>query len=70
MSYNDPNIAVDASRARLQNALEFVAAMVSDRDDGDAYLSIFIRLENEIITVQQKETAIERAKRLARAKSL
>jgi hypothetical protein len=70
MSYNDPNIAVDVLRARLQNALEFVAAMVSDRDDGDVYLSIFIRLENELATIQQKETAIERAKRLARAKSL
>lgn len=68
MSYNGSNIAGDALRARLENALEFVAAMVADRDDGAAYLPVFTRLEKELDSMKERESAIERAKRLARAK--
>ena len=70
MSYSGPNIAEDALRARLESALEFVATMVADRDDGTAYLPIFVRLENELAAVKEKETAVERATRLARGKGL
>lgn len=44
--------------------------MVADRDDGAAYLPIFVRLENELAALEEKETAIQRAKRLAREKGL
>lgn len=70
MSYNGSNITGAALRARLENALEFVATMVADRDDGAAYLPIFVRLENELAAMEEKETAIQRAKRLAREKGL
>lgn len=68
MSYNGSNIAGDALRARLENALGFVAAMVADRDDGAAYLPVFTRLEKELDSMKERESAIERAKRQARAK--
>ncbi|MEO9969647.1 MAG: hypothetical protein ABJG15_07430 [Hyphomonadaceae bacterium] len=68
MSYNGSNIAKVARRTRLENAQEFVAKMVAERDDGVAYLPIFVRLEKELAAMEAQEAAIQRAKSLARAK--
>lgn len=68
MSYQGSNIYREAHRARVVSALDYVAAMVSDRDDGDVYLPVFLRLEEELTALGDKESAIERAKRMAKAK--
>jgi hypothetical protein len=68
MIYEGSNISRDAHRSRVENALDCVAAMVADRDDGDVYLPVFLRLEEELTALGDKESAIERAKRLAKAR--
>lgn len=48
---------------RLENALEYAAICVAQH--GEAYLPIFERLESELENLRSKETALERARRLA-----
>lgn len=67
MTYDKSTQSVDALRARVENALGYVAAMVAEREDGATYLPIFFRLEKELAALNEKESAIERARRLARS---
>ena len=53
-------------RTRLLAAYEFVAQMVADRPDGAAYLPLFERLEREVAALDARESAVERARRVAR----
>ncbi|WP_139837365.1 hypothetical protein [Roseovarius halotolerans] len=55
--------------SRLAAAHEFVASMVADRPDGAAYLPLFNRLEKELEAVAAQESAIERARRISRARA-
>lgn len=55
--------------SRLAAAHEFVAQMVADRPDGAAYLPLFERLEKELEAVAAQESAIERARRVARERA-
>lgn len=48
---------------RLETALSYAAACVATH--GEAYLPLFERLEAEVEAVRSKETALERARRLA-----
>lgn len=52
--------------AELNDAIAYVAEMITGRPDGDTYLPIFERLEEEIKAHAAKESTIERAKRIAR----
>ena len=67
MAYEPSSQSVDTLRARVENALGYVAAMVAEREDGATYLPIFFRLEKELAALDEKESAIERARRLARS---
>ncbi|WP_299847943.1 hypothetical protein [uncultured Paracoccus sp.] len=49
---------------RIEQALEYAATCVALH--GDAYLPLFERLEAELLAAQAKESALERARRLAR----
>jgi len=68
MSYEGSNIGRDAMRARIECALTYVDEMVAERDDGEAYLPILLRLEEELAALAEKDTAVERAKRRATAR--
>lgn len=50
---------------RLENALGYVALCIAQH--GDAYLPLFERLESELEAARAKESARERALRLAKA---
>jgi hypothetical protein len=50
---------------RIESALAYVAACIAAH--GDAYLPLFERLEAELLAVRTKESARDRALRLARA---
>jgi hypothetical protein len=67
MCYIGSSVSNDVLRARVENALEYVALMVAERDDGEAYLPIFTRLEEKLAALSEKESAVARAKRLAAA---
>ena len=53
---------------RLLAAYEFVAAMVADRPDGENYLPLFEHLEREVSALDARESAVERARRVARGR--
>ena len=52
--------------AELNDAIAYVSVMIAKRPDGENYLPIFERLEEEIKARAAKESAIERARRIAR----
>ena len=54
---------------RLAQAYEFIARMVAERPDGAAYLPVFERLEAEIEAVADRESAVERARRVSRERA-
>ena len=56
-------------RTRLLAAYEFVAQMVADRPDGASYLPLFERLEKEVAALEERESAVERARRVARERA-
>ncbi len=68
MSYGGASISREAQRAKIVGALEYTAEMVANSDVGAVYLPIFLCLEEELAAIEAAETAIERAKRLAKAK--
>lgn len=49
---------------RLESALEYVAGCLTRH--GDAYLVLFERLEAELEACRTKESALDRARRLAK----
>ena len=53
----------------LREALAYVAEMITRRPDGETYLPIFQALEAEIETRAAQESAIDRARRLARERA-
>lgn len=53
----------------LREALAYVAEMITVRDDGETYLPIFQALEEEIETRAAQESAIDRARRIARGRA-
>lgn len=67
MSYNGPSIALQTEQAQIENALHYVAQMI-DLEGGEVYLPIFENLEAELAKLTSRETAIERARRMARAR--
>jgi hypothetical protein len=54
--------------AELAELLEYLAEMVCDPTNGEAYLPIFTRIEDEIEALSKTESAIERARRVRYAK--
>ncbi|WP_221892596.1 hypothetical protein [Pontivivens nitratireducens] len=58
----------EARRAELTELLEYIAEMIGDPGNGEAYLPIFTRVEAEIDALSQTESAIERARRVRREK--
>lgn len=68
MSYVTSGLSGEARRAELTELLEYLAEMVGDPDNGEAYLPIFLRVEAEIQALSVTECAIERARRLRREK--
>jgi hypothetical protein len=52
-------------RSRLEGALRIVAAIVA-RPGGEIYLPIFERLERELAAFDKAETALARARAIAR----
>jgi hypothetical protein len=51
--------------AELNDAIAYVAEMITGRPDGETYLPIFVQLEEEIKAHVAKESTIERARRIA-----
>lgn len=51
---------------RLENALDYVAGCIAAGDD--SLLPIFERLESELSALSKRESALERARRLAQKK--
>ncbi len=58
----------EARRAELTELLEYLAEMIGDPDNGEAYLPIFLRVEAEIEALSVTECAIERARCVRREK--
>ncbi len=57
-----PSAAVKpVTRARIEHALQFMAAIVA-APDGDLYLPIFERLERELAAIDAKADALARAR--------
>lgn len=52
-------------RADLLRALSIAAQIVAR--DGDAFLPVFLRLEQEVSALEGRDTALDRARRMARA---
>jgi len=52
------------SRQRVEDALQFVAAIVAG-PDGEVYLPIFHRLERELAAIDERESALARARSIA-----
>ena len=61
-----PRSAEKIDRARLERALQAVAAIVAQRG-GEVYLPIFERLERELATLDKAESALARARSIADA---
>ena len=55
--------------ADLREALAYVAEMIAERPDGETYLPIFQALETEIEARATQESAIDRARRIARERA-
>ena len=55
-----------ASLKQLETALDYVAAMIDERPEGEAYLCIYVRLEEEIAAVKARHCVRERARARAR----
>jgi len=55
--------------ADLREALAYVAEMITERPDGETYLPIFQALETEIEARATQESAIDRARRIARERA-
>ena len=55
--------------AQLHTAHEYLAEMVADRPDGEVYLPVFLKIEAEILAHSEKESALDRARRIAQAMS-
>lgn len=53
-------------RADLERALSIAAQIVAR--DGDAFLPVFLRMEQEVSALEGRETALDRARRLAGAR--
>ena len=51
------------TRERIERALEYMAMCVMEQ--GEVYLPIFERLEDELAKAQAKDSALERARKLA-----
>ena len=66
MPCNGSTNSAQTEQARIENALLYVVQMI-DLEGGEVYLPIFQCLETELAKLTAKETAIERARRMARA---
>jgi len=66
MGYKGSSTATDSEKARLENALLYIAEMI-DLENGDVYLPLFEKLECALNSLSARETAIERARRMAQA---
>lgn len=64
MIYVTNCLSGEARRTELNELLEYLAEMVSDPDNGEAYLPIFLRVEAEIEALSVTECAMERARRV------
>ena len=57
----------DSETERIEHALKLIADIVAD--DGEEYLSIFERLENELAERQVRDAALKRALSMSSSKS-
>lgn len=60
------NTSNTASLDELENALDYVAKMIDQRPEGEAYLCIFERLEEEIAALKARQCVRDRARARAR----
>jgi hypothetical protein len=55
-------------RERIERAMETLALIMED--DGEVYAPIFERLEQELAALDRRDSAVDRARRLARRRQL
>lgn len=63
MGYRVSSIAPKSERASLENALLYIAEMIN-LENGDIYLPLFEKLECGLNSLSERETTIERARRI------
>ncbi len=66
MSYNGCDVAQETWRASVEDALLYIAEMVSG-PGGEVYVTLFERVERDFEALTRHEAAIGRARRLASA---
>ncbi|EET47714.1 hypothetical protein [Thalassobium sp. R2A62] len=64
MGYKVASIASKSERASLENALLYIAKAIV-LENGDVYLPLFEKLECALNSLSERETTIERARRIA-----